>query len=78
MTDQSQAPETINLVILQADKDGQLACFTHPIVQQFSSEYLSIIAKALSAVSNGMQGDAMAKALMEEQTAKQAVEEPKE
>ena len=57
MTDQTKAPETINLIILQADKDGQLTCLNHPIVRQFSPEYVLILAQALEDVAKGIRAD---------------------
>ena len=76
MTDQTKAPEAINLVILQADKDGQLGCFTHPIMKQFSSEYMRIVANALGEVSEGMKADADGRAVEEAEAAKRAAGEP--
>ena len=58
--------KTINLVILQADADGQLTALNHPIVRQFSSEYMMIIARALKEVSRGIKVEAQAKALEEQ------------
>ena len=58
--------KTINLVILQADADGQLTALNHPIVKQFSSEYMMIVARALKEVSRGIKVEAQAKALEEQ------------
>lgn len=73
MTDQTKAPETINLIILQADKDGQLTCLNHPIVKQFSSEYMLIVAQALKDVAKGIKAEAQAKAVVEAQKARSAL-----
>lgn len=73
MTMQAKAPETINLIILQADKDGQLTCLNHPIVKQFSSEYMLIVAQALKDVAKGIKREAQAKAVLEAQVAGQAL-----
>ena len=73
MTEQTKAPDTINLVILQADKDGALSCLNHPIVRQFSSEYMMIVAKALKEVAKGIKREAQAKALAEAQKAREAL-----
>lgn len=77
MTEQTtpKPPETINLVILQADKDGQLTALNHPIVRQFSSEYMMIVAQALKDVSKGIKAQAQAKAVEEAQRAAQAVDD---
>ena len=58
--------KTINLVILQADADGQLTALNHPIVKQFSSEYMMIVARALKEVSRGIKVEAQANALEEQ------------
>lgn len=58
--------KTINLVILQADADGQLTALNHPIVKQFSSEYMMIVARALKEVSRGIKVEAQARALEEQ------------
>ena len=73
MTNNSKLPETVNLVILQADKDGQLACLNHPIVKQFSSEYMMILSQALKDVAKGIKREAQAKALVEAQQARDAL-----
>jgi len=73
MTDQTKAPETINLIILQADEDGQLTCLNHPIVKQFSSEYMLIVAQALKDVAKGIKAEAQAKAVVEAQKARSAL-----
>ena len=69
MTDQQKpkAPETINLVIIQADGDGQLTALNHPIVRQFSSEYMMVLSRALRDISRGMKAEAQAKAAEEAQ-----------
>ena len=69
MTEQTKAPDTLNLIVLQANKDGQLVCLNHPIVKQFSSEYMLIIAQALKDVSKGLKREAQAKAVAEAQAA---------
>lgn len=71
--EQTKAPETINLVILQADKDGQLTCLNHPIVRQFSSEYMLIVAQALKDIAKGIKREAQAKAVAEAQQARDAL-----
>lgn len=71
--EQTKVPETINLVILQADKDGQLTCLNHPIVRQFSSEYMLIVAQALKDVAKGIKAEAQAKAVTEAQKARDAL-----
>ena len=53
-------------MILQADADGQLTALNHPIVKQFSSEYMMIVARALKEVSRGIKVEAQAKALEEQ------------
>lgn len=73
MAEQMKAPDTINLVIIQADKDGQLTCLNHPIVRQFSSEYMLIIARALKEVAKGLKAEAQAKAVEEAQKAREAL-----
>jgi hypothetical protein len=73
MTEQTKAPETINLIILQANKDGQLSCLNHPIVRQFSSEYMLIVAQALKDVAKGLKKEGQAKALVEAQQARDAL-----
>ncbi len=73
MTDQAKVPETINLIILQADKDGQLTALNHPIVRQFSSEYMMIVSQALKDVAKGIKKEAQAKALEEAKKARDAL-----
>lgn len=53
-------------MILQADADGQLTALNHPIVKQFSSEYMMIVARALKEVSRGIKVEAQARALEEQ------------
>ena len=67
--------KTINLVILQADADGQLTALNHPIVKQFSSEYMMIVARALKEVSRGIKVEAQAKALEEQRQIVSAVDD---
>lgn len=67
--------KTINLVILQADADGQLTALNHPIVKQFSSEYMMIVARALKEVSRGIKVEAQAKALEEQRQLVRAVDD---
>jgi hypothetical protein len=62
---QNKVPETIQLVILQSDKDGQLTALNHPVLRQFSSEYMMIVARALKELSKGIKTEAQAKALQE-------------
>lgn len=73
MTEQTKVPETVNLIILQADKDGQLTCLNHPIVHQFSSEYMLIVAQALKDIAKGIKREAQAKGLAEAQKAREAL-----
>ena len=73
MTEQMKVPETVNLIILQADKDGQLTCLNHPIVKQFSSEYMLIVAQALKDIAKGIKREAQTKALAEAQKAREAL-----
>jgi hypothetical protein len=73
MTDQAKVPETINLIIIQADKDGQLTALNHPIVRQFSSEYMMIVSQALKDVAKGIKKEAQAKALEEAKKARDAL-----
>ncbi len=73
MTDQAKAPETINLIILQADQNGQLTALNHPIVRQFSSEYMMIVSQALKDVAKGIKKEAQAKALEEAKRARDAL-----
>lgn len=77
MTEQTapKPPETISLIILQADNDGQLTALNHPIVRQFSSEYMLIVARALKEVARGIKVEAQAKAVEEAQRARQAVDD---
>ena len=67
--------KTINLVILQADADGQLTALNHPIVKQFSSEYMMIVARALKEVSRGIKVEAQARALEEQRQIVSAVDD---
>ena len=69
----NKTPEVVHLVVLQADKDGQLSALNHPIVRQFSSEYMLIIAQALKDMSKGIKREAQAKAVLEAQAAAQAL-----
>lgn len=71
--EQTKAPETVNLIILQADKDGHLSALNHPIVKQFSSEYMLIVAEALKTVAKGIKSEAKAKALEEAKWAGEAL-----
>jgi hypothetical protein len=73
MTDQAKVPETINLIILQADQNGQLTALNHPIVRQFSSEYMMIVSQALKDVAKGIKKEAQAKALEEVKRARDAL-----
>lgn len=75
MTEQTEQPtgQKINLVILQADADGQLTALNHPIVRQFSSEYMMIVSRALKEVSRGIKVEAQAKAVQEAQQASSAL-----
>lgn len=73
MTEQMKVPETVNLIILQADKEGQLTCLNHPIVHQFSSEYMLIVAQALKDIAKGIKREAQTKALAEAQKAREAL-----
>jgi hypothetical protein len=73
MTDQAKVPETINLIILQADQNGQLTALNHPIVRQFSSEYMMIVSQALKDVAKGIKKEAQAKALEEAKRARDAL-----
>lgn len=73
MTEQDKAPETINLVIIQADKNGQLTCLNHPIVRQFSSEYMMILARAMKDIAKGIKTEAQAKAVAEAQQARESL-----
>ena len=65
--------KTINLVILQADGEGRLTALNHPIVRQFSSEYMMILARALKEVSRGIKVEAQAKAAQEKLEANAAL-----
>ena len=73
MTDQAKVPETINLINLQADQNGQLTALNHPIVRQFSSEYMMIVSQALKDVAKGIKKEAQAKALEEAKRARDAL-----
>ena len=77
MTEQTeQVPgQTINLVILQADGEGRLTALNHPIVRQFSSEYMMIVARALKEVSRGIKVEAQAKAVEEAKQAGSAIDD---
>ena len=77
MTEQTeQVPgQTINLVILQADGEGRLTALNHPIVRQFSSEYMMIVARALKEVSRGIKVEAQAKAVEEAKKAGAAIDD---
>ena len=68
-TNEEATGKTINLVILQADGDGRLTALNHPIVRQFSSEYMMIVSRALREVAKGIKTEAQAKAAEEKKTA---------
>ena len=68
-TNEEATGKTINLVILQADGDGRLTALNHPIVRQFSSEYMMIVSRALREVAKGIKAEAQAKAAEEKKTA---------
>lgn len=68
-TNEEATGKTINLVILQADGDGRLTALNHPIVRQFSSEYMMIVSRALREVAKGIKAEAQAKAEEERKTA---------
>jgi hypothetical protein len=65
MNQQSKVPDVINLIVLQADKDGQLTALNHPVLRQFSSEYMMIVARAMKDLAKGLKTEAQAKALQE-------------
>jgi hypothetical protein len=65
MSQQNKVPETINLIVLQADKNGQLTALNHPVLRQFSSEYMMIVARAMKELAKGLKTEAQAKALQE-------------
>ena len=70
---QKPEPQTLDLVILRADKDGQLMAFNHPVMHQFSSEYMLIVARALKDLSKGIKKEGEARAVLEAQRAGDAL-----
>ena len=72
-TNQTKEPQTLDLVILRADKDGQLMAFNHAIMKQFSSEYMLIVARALKDLSKGIKKEGEARAVLEAQKARDAL-----